>query len=146
LGKQISNIEQGISNFQGNTPYSLHAAAAAMPPRLQEEMWTLDKKASRREDSPAGSSGSNALAPQGGSVYGDSAGLGFLVIFFLHFLMDNGVPGCLALTLGNVIFPGPAPQPELFDKVQIRHNATHHNPFLYLKVTRYSCANAALSF
>src|SRR5439155_24947069 len=58
--------------------------------------------------------------------------------------MDNGVPGCLALTLGNVIFPGPAPQPELFDKVQIRHNATHHNPFLYLKVTRYSCANAAL--
>src|ERR1700674_2692402 len=67
--------------------------------------------------------------PGGGGVYGFSAGLVFLDVFLLHFLMDNGVPGCLALALGNVVFPGPPPQPELFDKVQISHNATHHDPF-----------------
>jgi len=55
--------------------------------------------------------------------------------------MDNGVPGGLALTLGNIIFPGPPPEPKLFDKVQISHNATHRNPFFHLKLQKYSCAN-----
>jgi hypothetical protein len=80
--------------------------------------------------------------PSGGGVYGYSAGLGvFFVVFLLHFLMDNGVPGGLALALGNVIFPGPPPQPKLFDKIQFRHNASHRNPFFHLKYICYSCAN-----
>ena len=40
----------------------------------------------------------------------------------------------MALALGDVVFPGPPPEPELFDKIQFSHNATHRNPFFHLRL------------
>src|SRR5262245_61539105 len=62
-------------------------------------------------------------------VIGGGSGAADFQILLVHFLVHNGVPGVLALLTGDVIFPGPAPQAQLFDKIQLRHYATCHNTF-----------------
>lgn len=52
------------------------------------------------------------------------------MIFLVHLFMDHAMPGLLTLAAGDVMFARPSPQPQLFDKVDLRQYAACHDPFL----------------
>src|ERR1051325_5068820 len=80
------------------------------------------------------------MSAVGPSVIGGGHGFTGLVILLVHFLVNDRVPGLLALLTGNVVFPRPAPQPQFFDKVHLRHNATYHDT-VPLTALRYNLPN-----
>src|SRR5262249_48335835 len=65
----------------------------------------------------------------GPGVLGGGLRVAGLKLLLIHFLVDDGMPGALALSTRHVMFPRPAPQTQLFDEVQLRQYATRHDTF-----------------